>query len=696
MPTRGNTMSFETQQTFLGKTQAIHISEMASEKVIFGARLVMGLVYTAVSLGALFLNRIDISTFVIGLVAFGILGIANLYCLLFFGRKPVAGFSAYGLIFLDVTFITTIIWSYATGVTPLLHLPLFSAYFIVITFAALHYRAGLVFWGGALCALEYSLFFFWWMSRQAGVGPEGLNLYLIQMFILLLVTFLSIYISRNNAMTIQKVVSSEVRYQNLVHRLPEMLFTLDADRNFIWANMASYAILGIPAKAIRHRSIQQFFVDPPLKIDTSGLRGTFEIRDFDGTRKYVDCVIQPVREEGTNAAFDGILTDVTDRELAISQREEMVSRLYQYQKMESLGTLASGMAHDFNNILQTISDLVAVVQQESAEAQTQRRMELMAETLVDARFLVSELLAIGQKAPLNHATVDLCGWIPEVVEHFQKQLGERYSMETDVPATPITIRGDKDYLKRIFQNFFVNARDAMPRGGTITVSCSIEESQGGGGYAVVRFADSGIGIPADIVDKIFDPFFTTKRPGKGTGLGLALVQRVVTLHNGSVSVERTGGKGTIFKILFPLIDAADDSDDTRWMSANRIPSRLLLLDDDQKIRDVLSFFLKDFGYDICEASNLADAMGHLGRYRDECGVVVMDWKLSDADPHRVVRSLRQIKPDIVVIVVSGYPPDAKSIEELSIQRWFTKPYDKDQLDVEIQRSLHLRAATDGR
>lgn len=687
-------MSFETQQTFLGKTQAIHTSETESEKVIFIARLSMGLVYTITSLGALLFNKIEPTTFIIGLAAFGVLGLANLYFLLQLGRKPVVGLSAYGLILLDVTFITAIIWSYSFGPLSLLHTALFCAYFIVITFAALHYRAGLVFWGGALSAIEYSLYFFWWMAqmslREPGAVADSLNRYLIQMFILLLVSVLSILISRNNANIIQKVISSERRYQSLVHRLPEMLFTLDSDRNFIWANMASYSILGIPAKAIRHRSIQQFYVDPPLKLDSGGTRGTFEIRDFDGIRKFVDCVIQPVREEGSNVAFDGIMTDVTDRELAISQREEMVSRLYQYQKMESLGTLASGMAHDFNNILQTITDITSMVQFESQETETRRRMELMAETLVDARFLVSELLAVGQKAPLNYSSIDMATYIPDVVPLFDKQLGDKYSIAVDICEKPLMIKGDQDYLKRIFQNFFVNARDAMPRGGTITVSGSLERDEGGVGSVVLRFADTGTGIPADIVDRVFDPFFTTKRPGKGTGLGLALVQRIITLHNGSVSIEKSGGKGTVFKIVLPEIDASEVDNDTKWVETNRLSSRLLLLDDDQKIRDVLKFFLKEFSYDICEAGNLGDGMAQLSRFRDDCDVVVMDWKLGDADPHKVVSSLRQIKPGVVVIVVSGYPPNQRSIDELGIQRWFTKPYDKNQLDVEIQRALYMK------
>jgi two-component system, cell cycle sensor histidine kinase and response regulator CckA len=251
----------------------------------------------------------------------------------------------------------------------------------------------------------------------------------------------------------------------------------------------------------------------------------------------------------------------------------------------------------------------------------------------------------------------------------------------------LTINGDFDYLKRIFQNLYGNSKDAMPKGGTITIECFSERKEGSAGTIIIRFSDTGTGIPQEIMGKIFDPFFTTKKPGKGTGLGLALVQRIVSLHNGRVLVEKSDTRGTTFRIEIPEIERYEPGEDTRWILSNRIAAQLLLLDDDKKIRDVLKFFLKEFGYQICEATDLDTATTELKKNQDTA-VVIMDWKLGSEDPHHVIRSLRAVKKDIMVLVVSGYPPNSKSIDEMKIFRWFTKPYDKNQLDLEIQRSLH--------
>ncbi|NLE01499.1 MAG: response regulator, partial [Fibrobacter sp.] len=476
---------------------------------------------------------------------------------------------------------------------------------------------------------------------------------------------------------------------NLVHRLPEMMFTLDIHGNFLWANMASHSILGIPAKVIVGRNIRSFLVHPEsLRLDKGGVKGTFEISDFNGIRKFVDCAFYSVCEDSSAAAFEGILSDVTDRELAISQREEMVNRLFQYQKMESLGTLASGMAHDFNNILQNVNDITSIVEKESQEPETKRKMELIKDTMADARFLVSELFALGRKKPLDYKSINLCTFLENVASQYSNQLGPKFFLTLEAPDTPLWIQGDPDYLKRIFQNLIGNARDAMPEGGSITVSCSPSRGDINNEYAVIRVCDTGTGIPPELTEKIFDPFFTTKKPGKGTGLGLALVRRIIMLHNGNIVVERSGYEGTVFRIELPISDQEISENDTKSMFANRLPSTILLLDDDPKIREVLKIFLKEFKYSVLEASNKDEAVAKLKDNLDDCNVVVMDWKLGNENPHDIIKILRNIKRNLIVIVVSGYAPQQKSIESMNIQKWFTKPYDKNQLDIEIQKALH--------
>jgi CheY-like chemotaxis protein len=346
------------------------------------------------------------------------------------------------------------------------------------------------------------------------------------------------------------------------------------------------------------------------------------------------------------------------------------------------------MAHDFNNILQVVNDLTDTVEKESLEIATKTRMGLIKETMADARFLVSELFALGRKKPLDYRAVNLVNFLENVVAQYSNQLGSNFSLTLETPDYPLWIQGDPDYLKRIFQNLIGNSRDAMPEGGGITVSCSSSTEDGNNEMVVIKVSDTGTGIPPELTEKIFDPFFTTKKPGKGTGLGLALVRRIVMLHNGNIIVEKSGYEGTVFRIEIP-ISAEDDTDkDTKSVLTNRIQSTILLLDDDPKIRDILKIFLKEFKYSVLEASTHDEALKKLRDNSEHCHILIMDWKIANENPHNIIASLRKVHKNLSVIVVSGYAPQQKSIDLLQIQKWFTKPYDKNQLDVEIQRVLH--------
>ena len=272
--------------------------------------------------------------------------------------------------------------------------------------------------------------------------------------------------------------------------------------------------------------------------------------------------------------------------------------------MESLGTLASGMAHDFNNILQTVGDITSLVEKETAEQETKRRMSIIAESLIDAKFLISELMALGRKKPLDYKSIHLQKFFDVDHSAILQPARREFKVIVTMPDEPLKIQGDADYFKRVFQNLIGNARDAMPKGGTITIECCGQKHEGKSGMAVICVTDTGTGIPAEIKDKIFDPFFTTKKPGKGTGLGLALAQRIISLHNGTIGVEKTSKNGTTFRIEIPESDKDDTDIDTKAILLNRRSTTVLILDDDPKIRNILKFFLAEFKYPTCEASDL--------------------------------------------------------------------------------------------
>jgi PAS domain S-box-containing protein len=685
-------MTIETQKNFLGKTQTILMAEIESEKWSSWIRLGIAIGYSMLAFYSYSVDEITVNAFVVQMTAVLLLTGYSGFFLSRYSKSRLRTFSFFILVALDVMVMTTVLWSYALMGTPsvLLRSSLFSVYFIAIIFTALHNKMALSIFSGVMSSLCYSAYFVYFIHEKAGPIDTWVPDLAIRVCLLLIVATVAGIISRKNYDTINKVITSELRYQNLVHRLPEMLFTLDENGRFLWANNTSFALLGLPAKVIPNRSIFDFLAKADqLRLEKKEFKGTIQIRDFHGFNKFVDCTLQPSPEEGKPITFEGIMTDVSDRELALSQREEMVNRLYQYQKMESLGTLASGMAHDFNNILQTVGDITALVQKDTLEDETKKRMEIVTETLVEAKILISELLALGRKKLLDYTSIYLQTFFEGIIPLYGSQLGPQFEIVFKAPDEPLWIQGDGDYFKRIFQNLIGNSRDAMPKGGIITIECFADRSEGKIGTVVIRVSDTGSGISHEILDKIYDPFFTTKKQGKGTGLGLALVQRIVSLHNGRIVVEKTDKKGTTFRIEIPECDGGEINQDTTVIMLNRKSTMVLLLDDDPKIRSILRFFMKEFKYLVCEASTVDEGAKELARNIDECDVLIMDWKLGREDPHKAIKRLRAIKPGLIVIVVSGYAVEQKSVEEMKIWKWFTKPYDKNKLDLEIQKSLYF-------
>jgi PAS domain S-box-containing protein len=682
-------MTTDNLQNMPGRTQTILVAETKSERWLSWVRLGCAGILAIIFIPAWIVGSTSRLSFGIQAVSIALLsGYSVFYLLLTKRKRKVAKQYIYLLTFFDILVITAIACSSISSGQIAGEIPAiaFGAYFIAIAFTAFHYRESLSVFSGVAAVVGFTAFSLAQFTYCPEMYPSIFN-YCIRIGLLLFAAALSAVVSRNNYQTVRKILLSELRYDTLVDRLPEMIFTLDTQGNFVWSNKGCTTLLGVTPEKLVGTNIRSFFTKPEmLKLDQGGVKITIELRDHKGDRRHVDCIIQKVARGASDEAFDGLMTDVTDREMAVTQREEMADRLFQYQKMESIGSLASGMAHDFNNILQTIVDLSTVASKESAEQETKKRMDLILETTADARFLISELLALGRKKLLDYRHIELKNFFTSIIAQSRNQLGPNYRLSLEIPDELLKIQGDPDHLKRVFQNLFGNARDAMPGGGTITVTCAAK-SRGGNGTAVIRVKDTGTGIPPELTEKVFDPFFSTKKPGKGTGLGLALVRRIVALHHGRVFVEQTSPNGTTFRIELPMVAFGESEIDTKSLMLNRIGGTILMLEDDPKIRNIMKFFLKEFDYFILEASTSEEAEERLKANREKCRVLITDWKLASDEPHQMIKKMRSIKEDLIVIVVSGYPPQTKSIETLRIYRWFTKPYDKNALDTEIQRAL---------
>jgi signal transduction histidine kinase/ActR/RegA family two-component response regulator len=679
-----------TEKEIPRRKRTLLLAEAHSEQMLARIRFTFASVCAGFSLYLFGMNKI---TFTICAVQLAMLIFVCLYngTFLFESKKyPLPRYVAFISSFLDVSVVTGFIWTFhqANLSEQWIHGIFFPVYFIVVGFTALHNQEMLSVFTGVLSGAMYFALQSLILAPARGISFVQEPQYTAGVLLLLVASLVSAMISRNNVQSINKIAVTEGRVSTMGTMLPMMLFRVDKRGKILWTKAMSGSKFNLSSDQLIDRNIRELFEDTnSFRVGTGPVQGTYKTKQFTDDTMYVDVLIKP--EEGKNGVFQGTLIDVTDRQLAIAQREEMEQRLFQYKKMESLGTLASGMAHDFNNILQTVTDIIGRVMRETKEENTKLQMNLVTQTLSDAHFLVSELLALGRKKPLNYSPVNVSRLLREIAPWFGSQIGESYEIVLNLPDDDLWIHADVNYLKRIFQNLFGNARDAMPQGGIISIEAFLMRTESEDRTVVIRFSDTGVGIPENIAEKIFDPFFTTKKKGKGTGLGLALVRRIVSLHKGIVLLEKTGHQGTTFRIEIPECSQTGYEVDTKAILVRRVTTTILVLDDDPKMCSILTFFLTELSYKAFQASTMEDGLRILRENIEECRVLIMDWKIGDSNPHEIITRFRDLKPDLIVIVVSGYQPHQKSMKAMNIARWLTKPYDKNRLDLEIQKTLYM-------
>ncbi len=652
-------------------------------------RLAAAFVTVVLSMLALLLGRIAPLTFVVLFVASTAMAGAN-GARLFRLQKgpPRTKVGPCLLIGLDIVFVMLLTWvcgGTSTGAP--IHLFLLGGLAVTIGLASLYHIPAAPLFAGGMSVAAYAVFQLVRIQTGVVTPARAVEVSAPACALIVLTTVLARNVSVRFRSAVREMIPSTLRYHSLIERLPEVLFALDGDGRFVWVSNAAPSVLGAHQSTLTGRRLDEVVAVPAdFRMVKQGMRGTYRLRGREDVT--VDCAVWAAPRDSADA-WEGFLADVSERERAVTQREEMMTRLYQYQKMESLGTLAGGMAHDFRNVLQTVGDVTEEILGKTGEESTREGMRRIGACVADARFLLTELLSLGDKDVLDFELVEMNTFIADAARRLGERLGQRYHLSVNGAGTPVYVRGDPHHLSRVMENLVSNARDAMQSGGDITLSCGVEKDGNGAETVVVRVADTGDGIPSDVMHRVFDPFVTSKGPRRGTGLGLALVQHLIALHKGTVEVERTGADGTVFRLSFPAARVLEVDHDTRWLQSRRRNVRLLLLDDDPKIREVLRVFLQDLKYDIGEARNLAEAVSELEQHRDTCRAVIMDWRLETDSPEEVLKALRRVRPDLIAIVVSGYAPDKRAMKAYGIRKWFTKPYDKNLLDIEIQRSLYL-------
>ncbi len=395
----------------------------------------------------------------------------------------------------------------------------------------------------------------------------------------------------------------------------------------------------------------------------------------------------------------GVIQDVTERKNAEVQFKHLEAQLYQAQKMEVLGQLAGGIAHDFNNMLSGITGYAEIIRRENQDETgdiKDKRLARHIETVINASKRASELsrklLAFSRQGKYKIEAVDVHQSIKESVSLLERTIDRRVRIVKKLDASHSFIMGDYAQVQNAILNLAMNARDAMPQGGTLTISTfldEIEEHKGPiqtrssrltpGTYVVVEVKDTGMGMDREVQKKIFDPFFTTKPEGKGTGLGLASVLSTMKNHLGEIFVRSNPGKGTSFRLYFPAqnVPLSIPGKQSPESVHQRGQGNILVVDDEKMVRDLLMHMLCEVGYSVVTCENGLQARDYFSAHREAIDLVMLDVNMPVMNGVDCLRELRAIDPQVRTIVMTGYAvsEDTKKILTTGVSGFLQKPFE---------------------
>lgn len=500
---------------------------------------------------------------------------------------------------------------------------------------------------------------------------------------------------------------SERSFRLLVEGVADYaLYMLDPAGFITSWNIGGERIKGYSPKEILGQHFSRFYTEtdrangkPSRALGIAHAQGRYEEEGWrvrkDGTFFWASVIIDAIRENGKLVGFAKITRDITERRDAQLKLEQMQRQLAESQKLDALGQLTGGVAHDFNNLLMVISGSVYTLKKGTSEdAKLQRAVAAIEAATKRGATLTSQLLTFARRQSLNPQPVDLADRIEAVREVLKTGVGSSVTLAFDIEHGVWTVRVDVAEMETALVNLVINARDAMPSGGTVLVTAHNQTVTGepaDGEYVAVSVEDAGVGIAPDVLSRVFDPFFTTKPIGKGTGLGLSQVHGFAHQAGGTVKVESELGKGTRVTILLPREQLRPQAADGEAVSISG-SGTVLLVEDNPDVASVSAGLLEQLGYTVRRALDADTAL--LEIEHDEIDLVFSDIVMpGKMDGVGLAHRLREIRPDLPVLLATGYSEAAVNVRgDFAILR---KPYEIHQLSEAISKLLLSSAAVAG-
>ena len=509
---------------------------------------------------------------------------------------------------------------------------------------------------------------------------------------------------------------SEEQFRLLVQSVIDYaIFMLDANGRIASWNMGAERIKGYTPEEIIGQHFSRFYTEdernagePERGLGIAAREGRFEKEGWrvrkDGSRFWASVVIDAIRsEQGELIGFAKITRDITEKKEAREALEETREALFQAQKLEAVGQLTGGIAHDFNNLLMVVLSSLELLRRRLPE---EERLHSLVDNATQAAqrgaALTQRMLAFARRQELDEKPIDLVELVGSMSDLLQRSLGPSIPIRTRFPSSLAKVRTDGNQLESALLNHAVNARDAMPGGGALTISAREEEIGQGqeaqlavGRYVCFSVQDEGSGMDEETLARAADPFFTTKGVGKGTGLGLSMVQGLAVQSGGKLLLKSRTGVGTTAEIWLPVADNDEEVCSPATLPAEDRPDVsdqlvVLAVDDDPLILMNTAAMLEDMGHSVIEASSGEDALGLL-RNGGRVDLVITDQAMPGMRGDQLVRAIRSDWPNLPVILATGYAelPEGFGADVPRLG----KPFMQQQLEDAVNEATQARSQT---
>jgi len=518
-------------------------------------------------------------------------------------------------------------------------------------------------------------------------------------------------VAMENAALFEKLRRSEERYIDLFENSPDMYHIVNREGIIVSCNKTEATHLGYRKDDLIGHSLLKLYPESSHEEARRMLRQIFDLH-----QELRDAEQQMITSSGekidvsinTSIIYDQNVQPVYVRTVArdITEKKKMEAKIIHAQRIDSIGNLAGGIAHDFNNVLTSILGSTAIMKRKMKKSdQWFRYAEIIETGAKRGASLTRQLLTFARKGQVQFRPVLVNDIVNETLSLFERSVDKTVTIAQDLQARGSIVRGDDGQLQQAILNLLINARDAMPDGGTISVASAVKDlppqsSENGterrpGKYVSIAVSDTGVGMEDSVKERIFEPFFTTKEQGKGTGLGLSVVYGVVNAHDGFITVDSSPGEGATLTMYFPIMKDSDvfltTENSARLHTGNE---NILVVDDEAQVGEVIEGMLKNLGYRVTVVGSGKAAVARV-RSKKKYDAVVLDMNMPSMGGKETFLKLKELDPNLRIVISTGYSNTSIESSHLAdfIDGFLQKPYQLEELSKTLREVLGRRKSS---